>query len=46
LAITTDFRDILYQVTSRHFGLSSSQLAKVLPGFSPTSGVIEGLIHA
>jgi len=46
LAVTTDFRDVLYQVNGRHFGLSPTQLAKVLPGFSATPTLMEGLIRA
>jgi uncharacterized protein (DUF1501 family) len=37
LAVTVDFRDVIAQVATGHFGLSKEALAQVLPGYLPES---------
>jgi uncharacterized protein (DUF1501 family) len=35
LAVTTDFRDVIGSVLTRHLNLTSTQFDQVLPGFRP-----------
>jgi uncharacterized protein (DUF1501 family) len=44
VAVTTDFREVLTTVLSRHFGLTDSQLDRVFPGRPRPTGSVRGLI--
>ncbi len=43
LAITTDYRDVLWQAMQYRFGLPSATLSRILPGFTPTREAVPGL---
>ncbi len=46
LAVTTDFRTALSAVLMHHLGVTSTQLAEIFPGHTPTSGDLSSLIAA
>jgi uncharacterized protein (DUF1501 family) len=45
LATTTDFREIIATVLEHHFGLTTSQVDRVLPTRPKPSGLLRGLIR-
>lgn len=44
LAVSTDFRTVLWRALGAHFALDDAALARVLPGFTPPAGALGGLI--
>ena len=46
LAVTTDFRDVVGTVLEGQFGLTTSQLNRVLPARPKPGGAVNGLIRA
>lgn len=45
LAAAVDFRDVIAQIVSAHFGLGKEAVTQVLPGFIPTTG-LQGIFKA
>jgi len=43
LAITTDYRDVLWQALQHRFSLPPTGLSRILPGFTPTRDAVSGL---
>jgi uncharacterized protein (DUF1501 family) len=46
LAVTTDFREVLSVVISRHMGIGRDALRSLFPGFNPAQGGLDRLIGA
>ena len=44
LAVTTDFRDVLSEIVTRHLGAAPDAVDRVFPGFTP--GAPLGIIRA
>ena len=43
LAVSTDFRTVLWRALGAHFALDDAALARVLPGFKFPAGALDGL---